>query len=636
MVFFATKFSKSLPRLLITPFFLCAAEPSLLSKVTFQPKLRSEVPESHQWNTAALYASADLWRIHLQDIQGEGGKLRWPEFSQYIGKLADPESASLLLTKFFHLERQLSKLHMYAHLNFDVDLGNDANKHNLGLINQCLYDFQLESAWIEPELLALSESQYETLLNAAPLKPFAFYLEKLGRRRAHTLPLEQEKILTMSGKALTTASRAFEALSNVDLAFENAIDSEGKEYPLSNGLYHKYMRSNDRTLRKTAFNRLHGGFQSHINTLSELLQGVVEAHVFSAKARNFDGCLEAALFNQKIDPLVYSQLIATVRKGLPLMHEYLELRKKTLNLDSVHAYDLYVPLIKEQPFDMPYLEACQAVIESVEPLGQDYQEALKKGLLIDRWVDIYENAGKIGGAYSEGCYDGMPYILMNYHGTLNCVLTLAHEAGHSMHKYLSFSHQTYINAKYPIFVAEVASTFNELLLLRHLLANAKTKTEKAALINYQIEGIRAAIFRQTLFAEFELQVHRWAETGVPLTPALLSETYLKLCQEYYGPNFIADPELAFEWARIPHFYYDFYVYQYATGLSAALELFQKAIDSEEAKAQYLQFLSSGGSRYPLDLLETAGVDMTSPRPVEAALKQFEKLIYELKDCLDEI
>jgi len=283
--------------------------------------------------------------------------------------------------------------------------------------------------------------------------------------------------------------------------------------------------------------------------------------------------------------------------------------------------------------NISFHEACSDVIASVAPLGQEYQEILKKGLLSDRWVDVYENKGKRSGAYSSGCYDSMPYILMNYHGTLNDVLTLAHEAGHSMHSYLSHTHQPYVYSQYPIFVAEVASTFNEQLLLRHLLSKAKTAQEKATLINYQIEGIRGTIFRQAFFAEFELQLHQWVEEGVPLTPTLLKQKYLKLNEEYYGPNFALDPEVAVEWARIPHFYYDFYVYQYATGLSAALALFNEAMHSDEARLKYLQFLGSGGSRYPLELLEIAGVDMKNSKPVESALAYFQKLLEELKKCL---
>ncbi len=638
MVFFATKFSKSTAGLLIAPVFFLAANaaPTIntLEKDPSMTKSRNEIPEQDQWNVAALYPSFAAWEQELQAIQGQQKELHWPELAEFKGHLSNPVQLAEMLNKLFTLDRELSELYTYAHLKLDEDVGNDVNKHYFGLISQLMHHFQLESSWIEPELLSLSDTENQKLLQNSSLKPFQFYLEKVSRRKAHTLPPEQEKILALSSKALDTSYRAFGALNNADLTFKPAIDEKGKEHALSNGSYLMYVRSPDRNLRKTAFLHLHQGFQSHANTICELLQGLVEGHLFTARARNFPSCLDSALFNHKIDPKVYSQLIQTVRKGLPLMHEYLELRKKVLKLDEIHAYDLYVPLLSETNMNMAYPDACRAVIESVALLGTEYQDILKKGLTTDRWVDVYENTRKRSGAYSSGCYDSMPYILMNYHGTLNDVLTLAHEAGHSMHSYYSRTHQSYINSQYPIFVAEVASTFNEQLLLRHLLSQAKTKQEKAVLLNYQIEGIRGTIFRQTLFAEFEWQLHRWAEEGIPLTPSLLNETYLKLNQEYYGPSFAADPELAFEWARIPHFYYDFYVYQYATGLSAALELFNQANQSQTARSKYLQFLGAGGSRYPLDLLKIAGVDMTSPKPVESALNHFRELIAELRECLD--
>lgn len=637
MYFFATKFSKSMSRLLITPIFFMTTETAtanhFLETKPTGPKLRSEIPEQAKWNLTPLYPSFEEWEKDFQLLKGQGDKVKWPKLAAYKGKLADPLSLAQLLEELFTLDRQLSKLSTYAHLKLDEDLGNDVNKHHMGLISQLAHDFQLEISWIEPELLSINNLD-QMLVEASDLKPFQFYLEQVSRKKAHMLPVEQEELLALSSKALDTSYKAFGALNNADLTFEPAVDSRGKEHPLSHGSYLTYVKSSDRILRKSAFMRMHQGFKNHANTLCELLQGLVESHVFIARARNFASCLDAALFPHNVDLAVYAQLIETVKEGLPLMHEYITLRKKALKLDQIHAYDLYVPFTPEADITMSYPEACQAVVESVAPLGAEYQNILRKGLMTDRWVDVYENAKKRSGGYSSGCYDSMPYILMNYHGTLKDVLTLAHEAGHSMHSYLSRKNQSYVNSQYPIFIAEVASTFNEQLLLKHLLSKAKTKEQKAMLIYEQIEGIRGTIFRQTLFAEFELQLHQWIEEGVPLTPTLLNEAYLELNKNYYGPDFALDQELAFEWARIPHFYYDFYVYQYATGLSAALELFQQTSHSAEASAKYLQFLSAGGSRYPLDLLKIAGVDMTSKKPVESALQYFKELIVKLKECLD--
>lgn len=643
MRFFAIKFSRILSGLLIlsgSPSGLYSGESAKSLKISYlgkektMVKNRSEVPVEDRWNVEALYPDEQIWRVELAEVRGEEGGSRWPHMRLYKGRLSNPEDVAALFESYLEIQRKLEKLHTYAHLRLDEDLGNDAFKSDFGLISTLIHDFQLETSWIEPEFMSLNEADFKKLTSHPILKPYRFYLEKMGRMRPHTLAPEQEELMALSGKALDASYRAFGALNNADLAFQSAIDSKGKEHPLSNGTYLSYLRSPDRELRKSAFVNLHKTFESHANTLCELIQGQIQSHLFFARARKFDSCLNAAIFPHQIDPSVYENLIASVRKHLPLMHEYIAYRKKFLKLPEIHVYDLYVPLVEEMESNMNYTDACKAVVESVAPLGPDYQNSLKKGLLEERWVDVYENARKRSGAYSSGCYDSMPYILMNYQGTLNDVLTLAHEAGHSMHSFLSRRNQPYIYSQYPIFVAEVASTFNEQLLLKHLKSKAKSKKDLAFLINYQIEGIRGTIFRQTLFAEFELQLHKWAEEGIPLTPALLKKHYAQLNREYYGPDLAIDPELEIEWARIPHFYYNFYVYQYATGLSAALALFQKAVQKQEMRERYLQFLSSGGSHFPLDLLQKAGVDMRQPAPVDAALDYFGELLTEFKKCLD--
>lgn len=637
MRFFATKFSRILPGLLIL--FVPTVGISMNALKTKEIKedkmvvARDEVPVKDRWNVEALYLNPDQWKEDFSKIGGVSKGLKWPELAQYKGKLHDPMAVAGLFDLYLNVQRKLEKLHTYAHLRMDEDLGNDNSKNDFGLISTLIHEFSLETSWIEPEFLSLSQEQFQKLMSDAALTPYSFYLQKIGRMRPHTLSPEQEELMALSGKALDTSYRTFGALNNADLAFKPAIDSKGKEHPLTSGSYLSYLRDPDRNLRKTAFENLHRGYETHANTLCELIQGQVQSHLFVARARKFDSCLSAALFPNQIDRAVYENLIASVRKRLPLMHEYVALRKKLLKLPEIHAYDLYVPLVEDAESHMDYEEARGAVVASVAPLGPKYQESLQKGLNQDRWVDVYENMRKRSGAYSSGCYDSMPYILMNYHGTLNDVLTLAHEAGHSMHSLLSRTNQPYIYSQYPIFVAEVASTFNEQLLLKHLEEKIKSKKERAFLINYQIEGIRGTIYRQTLFAEFELQLHKWAEDGVPLTPGLLKKKYVELNRDYYGPDLVLDPELEIEWARIPHFYYNFYVYQYATGLSAALSLFQQAMHDPEARDRYIEFLSSGGSKYPIDLLKNAGVDMKKPDVVNAALDHFEKLLQELKQCM---
>ncbi len=635
MSFFASLFSKRSVRLLI---FLCFAIQLPCNannlKENSMPKSREEVPEKDRWNVSALYADKQAWSKDFLEIRGKGKEPSFPNLKAHQGHLKDPKAASAFFAAYFDLDRKLSKLYTYAHLRSDEDLGNDEFKSDLGRISELFHAFGLETSWVEPEILSLSEADYQLLVKNPGLKDYTFHLEKIGRMRPHTLSSSQEELVALTGRALGASHRSFGALNNADLTFDPAVDSKGKEHPLSNGSYLSHLRSPDRALRKSAFLNLHAGYEKFANTLCELIQGQVQSHLFTAKARKFDSCLESALHPHAIDKEVYTNLIAAVRKNLPLMHEYVAFRKEQMGLDKIHIYDLYSPLVQEVDIKMDYKEACEVVANSVGPLGEKYQDVLRKGLVQDRWVDVFENTRKRGGAYSSGCYDSMPYILMNYHGTFGDVTTLAHEAGHSMHSFLSRTNQSYVYSDYPIFVAEVASTFNEQLLLKMMKENAKSNEELAYLVNDEIERIRGTIFRQTMFAEFELQLHTWAEEGVPLTPELLKETYLKLNRDYYGPDLVLDPELAIEWARIPHFYYNFYVYQYATGLSAAMALNQKALASEEALSRYLEFLSSGGSQYPLDLLEKAGVDMRSPEPVDAALSRFKDLTVQLKELMD--
>jgi oligoendopeptidase F len=644
MGFFATRFSRIrnglLTFLAASGIFLYTVSANHLKSNDLKreepsmAKTRSELKSQDKWNVEALYPTPQAWNADFEELKGKETIPRWPELVSYKGRLTDPGSVASLFDIYFSLDRRLSKLHTYAHLRMDEDLGNDLFKRDYGLISSLFHDFQHECAWIEPELLMLNEADFRRLSAHPELRPFSFFLEKIGRMRPHTLSGEMEELMALSGKALDASSRAFGALNNADLTFQPAVDEKGESHPLTNGSYLSYMRSTDRDLRKSAFQNLHRSFETHANTLCELIQGQVQGHLYNAKARKFQTCLEAALFPHQIDPSVYENLIASVRRAHPIMHRYMSLRKKLLGLSELHYYDLMVPIVENVQISMSYPEAAATVIASVGLLGNPYQDDVKAGLTHDRWVDVYETPRKRSGAYSSGCYDSMPYILMNYQGTLNDVLTLAHEAGHSMHSLLSRRAQPYIYSQYPIFVAEVASTFNEQLLIKELKSKIASKKELAYLINYEIEGVRATIFRQTLFAEFELQIHKWAEQGTPLTPALLKEYYIQLNRDYYGPELVLDKELEIEWARIPHFYYNFYVYQYATGLSAALALFEQAQGAPDARKRYLEFLSSGGSRYPLDLLAHAGVDMRSNAPVDAAMKRFSKLLDELEKCLE--
>ncbi|MCH9627960.1 MAG: Oligoendopeptidase F, plasmid [Chlamydiales bacterium] len=606
-----------------------------MSTATELLKKRSELPSEDQWNVEALYPFFENWEKDLKAICEQASPPRWPGLANFRGRLS--ENASVVKEVFDRscaISRELEKLHTYAHLRHDEEMTHDTHKSAYQQIMALLFDFQQESAWIEPELLALPADVVDRYLKAPELAEYRFHIEKIVRMRPHTLSADKEELLAMAGKPMQTPPKAFSALNNADLQFGAIQDSNGQEHPLSHGLYQTYLRSPDRVLRENAFKGMHGTFQGFENTLAELLQGEIQSHVFQAKARHYPSCLEAALFPKKIPQSVYRTLIAAIRDGLPVLHRYVGLRKKVLNLPELHLYDMYAPLVREVDIKMNYQEAEEVIIESVAPLGSQYQESLKKGLKQERWVDRYENKNKRSGAYSSGCYDSFPYILMNFRGILRDTFTLAHEAGHSMHSHLSKTHQPYHYSHYPIFVAEVASTFNEELLMQLLLKQFTKKEERLFLVNEKLEDIRATLFRQAMFAEFELTIHELVEAATPLTPALLKELYYQLNIDYFGPDAVIDPEIQIEWARIPHFYYNFYVYQYATGISAAFSLLENVLSGDAtAKDNYLAFLQGGCSLFPIDLLKLAGVDMTTQAPVQAAIRKFDSLLTEFESLL---
>lgn len=598
-------------------------------------KERSLISQEDKWNVESLFSSWEEWEAELKFWGRENSDPHWPEIASLRkGWSETAEHLKNLIDVCLGIDRGLSKLYTYAHLRHDEDVSEEVAKKAHSRVVALLYAFRQETSWIEPELLQLPQEKIEAFIKAPVLKDFAFYIEQIVRMKKHTLPAEQEELLALAGKALQTSSQAFNALNNADMKFPPVENSQGVQMELTHGKYLLYMRSQDRKLREGAFKNVHREFLKYENTVCELLNGHVQCHLLQMRARGYNSCAEAALYSNQIDFSVYSSLITAVRKHLPSLHRYIDLRKKVLKVDQLHIYDLQVPLVKDVEMGMPFEKAVEQIIESVAILGEDYQRALNQGLTQERWVDRYENARKRSGAYSSGCYDSMPYILMNYHGSLNDVLTLTHEAGHSMHSLLSHRHQPYQYSQYSIFVAEVASTFHEGLLLRHLLKGAKEKEVKAFLINQKLESIRSTLVRQTMFAEFELKLHEWAQEGTPLTPALLKQEYRRLNEEYFGPGLTLDEEIAIEWARIPHFYSNFYVYQYATGISAAQALVDKVVNGGEAdREKYLQFLSSGSSKYPIEVLRLAGVDMCTPEPVNSAMLHFDALVTELSTLL---
>lgn len=598
--------------------------------------LREDVDPKDCWNIEQLYSSLNEWKQELSLLPSEKEKERFPDLASYRSRLDQgPDVLADLLDSLMDTSRLVEKLYTYIHLRHDEDITHDEHKLHYGRIFSTIAALEKETAWIQPEILSLPDSLLQTYLESAELSKYRFYLQKMIRLKPHTLSDKEEELLAMGGKALYACQNAFSALNDADLDFGTITDSNGNEHSLTHGSFSIFLRSPDQQFRKTAYQSLYEKYQQHSNTLAELLNGQVQKDLFEAKAHNYPTCLDAALYPKNIDTSVYHSLIEAVHKKLPILHKYNRLRKKALQLDELHMYDMYCPLVPNQEVEIAYEDAEKMVLESIAPLGKQYQDTLIHGLCTDRWVDRFENQNKRSGAYSSGCYDSMPYILMNYRGLLRDVFTLTHEAGHSMHSYFSRKAQPYHYANYPIFVAEVASTFNEELLHHYLLQQAHDPQMRAYLLNERIEAIRATLIRQAMFAEFELCIHKTVEDGQPLTPKILNDLYSELCKTYFGDDVIIDEYIATEWARIPHFYYNFYVYQYATGISAAITLAEKVLHgTEEDQKAYLHFLSSGSSSYPLDQLRLAGADLNTPEPVEKALDLFSSLVDQLEEALD--
>lgn len=599
-------------------------------------KTRAEIPNNSKWNVESIYSDIQGWSQEYQKFftQANGG---WQEIKKYQGSLHQgPEEVKKLFDTMYGYSRALDRLYTYAHLRHDEDTANNEHKaiYSKGL---SLYrGFGEAVSWVNPEILSLDSQTIERYLKAPELAEYRIILQKLIDQKKYVLPAEQERLLALSAKVEGVPYSVFSALNNSDLKFGTVKDSNGNEHPLTQGTYALYLQSQDRELRKNSFFQMLSSYKSHENTFAEILNGVVQSHIFETKARGYESSLQSALYPHQINRKVYDSLIAEVNANLPILHDYVSLRKEMLGLDEIHFYDLYVPLVEDFEMKFSYEESSEIVLSSVAILGTSYQTVLQKGLLEERWVDIFENANKRSGAYSSGCFDSYPFILMNYTNTLRDLKTLAHEAGHSMHSFLSNQGQPYHYAGYPIFVAEVASTFNEELVFQNLFQKAKTKKERIYLLCQNIEDIRATLFRQTMFAEFELKIHELAEAETPLTPELLKQLYRDLNVKYFGPKFTVDEELDYELFRIPHFFYNFYVYQYATGMSAAHALVEKVNrEGESARKDYIQFLSSGSSQYPIDLLRIAGVDMEKPDAVRSLINHFKAQLTLLKKELAE-
>jgi len=549
---------------------------------------RSEQAVEDTWDLTPLYANYDEWKRDLIEESSLDYDLLTQPYRE-AEKLTAVQLKELFdLTN--SLGRRLEKLYTWAHLRHDQDIADDENKQAIQTIVARHYTFSEQLSWIEPKILAHEPDEIEAFTNAPELATYKTILERLVRRKPHTLPVEQETLLAMSGRAIGSSHKAFSSLNDADFKFPDVEDKDGKLHPLTHASYSVLLRSTDRVLRQNAFETLHKKYQKYENTFSELLNGEIQAHHFEAKARKYSSCLEMALWPKNIPTSVYHALIDSVHRKISVLHRYMKLKKELLEVDVLNPWDLYAPLVPEKTAKYSFDEAIELVEASCHPLGLSYLDTLKKGLSTARWTDKYENQNKRSGAYSSGCYDSPPYMLLNYKQQLRDVFTLAHEAGHSMHSHMS-KKQPYHYSHYPIFVAEVASTFNEEFLSRELLRRAQGDVAaQASLLNERLEDLRATLFRQTLFAEFELFIHERIEKDEPLTPKILNEKYLELYKLYYGDDLSLTPEFASEWARIPHFYYCFYVYQYATGISAAQALADRVYNGgEKEREEYLTF-----------------------------------------------
>ncbi len=593
--------------------------------------VRSEADPKYTWALEDVYANNDLWKADLEKARALPEQL-----AAYKGHLGD--SAQKLL-EFLQLGDSISvlfdALYGYAQRRSDEDTANSLYQGMTSQAMSAMVAVDAASSFETPELLAIPDDTLEQFYKDEPaLETYRLALTRIRNKRAHILSDAEEKLLASAGEMSQAPDSIYSVFADADLKFPAATDKDGKSHPVTHGTYIPLMHSSDRVLRKSAFESLYSVYGQFRNTAAALLSAQVKQLKFYADARKYDSTLQASLDGNYVPTEVYTNLISAVHENMAPMYRYVDLRRKLLGVDELHMYDLYTPIVSDVDVDIPYEEAKQTVYDALACMGDDYRAILKEGF-DNRWIDVYENIGKCSGAYSAGLRKH-PYVLLNYSGTLDSMFTLAHEMGHAIHSYLSNKHQPVAYSNYSIFVAEVASTCNEALLMQHLLKTTKDKKRRAYLINYFLEQFRTTLYRQTMFAEFELEINRRNERGESLTAESLNALYHELNHQYFGDGIIIDKEIDLEWARIPHFYYDYYVYQYATGYSAAIALSRRILkEGAPAVKDYIQFLSGGCSTDPISLLRGAGVDMASTTPIHEALQLFDELITEMEQLMEE-
>ena len=594
-------------------------------------KERKDMDPQYMWDLSTLYKNDEEWSQAVTEIEE-----RITKISKYQGKLNNAKTIRAFLDEDTQLGRLLSNYFCYASLRNCEDTRQSAGQAMEAKAYAVYTKYAQATSFAQPEILSLDEETLKAIVKDEKLAPYAFYMQKLLDEKPHVLSAKEEALLASFTEVLGAPGKISESLQDADMVFDDALDANGEAHEVTQSNYILLQMNEDRVLRKNAFESFYKGFRQHINTFAQTYNACVKEAAASAQVRHFDSSRAMSMAEEHVPVSVYDGLVETVRKFMPAMYRYVRLRKQILGLDELHYYDVYTPLVAGSSKKYTYEEAQQMVLDAVAPLGEDYVNRVKQAYQ-DRWIDVYPNVGKRGGAFSSGTYDSNPYILTSFTGTLDSVSTIAHEMGHSQHTWLSNHHQQPQNADYTLFVAEVASTVNENLLIEQLLAKTTEPKERLALLNHYLEGFKGTVYRQTMFAEFEREAHAMAERGDALTADALNQLYKGLIHDYFGDDLVIDDEVAYEWARIPHFYRPFYVYKYATSYSEAVALSEAILkDGESAVKKYLEFLSMGGSAYPLDELKHAGVDFTTSAPVERALTKFNDILDDVEETLKQL
>ncbi len=586
---------------------------------------RSEVPQENTWKLQDLFPDQAAWDKSYNELKALKDKA-----AEFEGKLTNAESIKAVFELEDELSLQIERLYVYAHLNHDEDTTNPTYQALVQKAKKLSVEVSEALSFITPEILALPEQELDKLISDPALADYKFTLQEIKREKAHVLSKTEEALLAQVGNLSQAPQQIFGMINNADMKFPKIKDENGNEVDLTHGSYIQFLENPNREVRERAFKAVYETYRKQKNTIASTLSANVNKNMFYSRVRKYPSVLEMSLYGDNIPKEVYTNLIDAVHESLPLLQRYMKLRKKLLGVDELHMYDLFAPLVEEYKWDITYDEAKNMVEEGLQPLGEDYLKVLREGFE-NRWIDVYENEGKRTGAYSWGAYGTHPYVLLNHKDNLNSMFTLAHEMGHALHSYFSDEALKYRDAQYTIFLAEVASTTNEALLMDYLLKKSTDPKQKLYLLTYYADQFRTTLFRQTMFAEFEKLIHERAEAGESLTPQELSEIYYELNVKYHGKDMVVDQDIEMEWARIPHFYTSFYVYKYATGFSAATSFSKQILEEgKPAVDRYLGFLKSGGSDYSINILKKAGVDMSSPEPIREAMSVFENVIAQME------